>query len=156
MSISPALLTLFSVIIASATAFSVAYMHRKQMRQNELFKVNQAVGLAPSASPPTAFVRRHGFILVGTILPVLNLALEVIANRQPTTRSVVLIGINLMLLLGTVLLWLIRRLIDGINGQFQMIVGITNILNELLNALRTPSPRSTGDSHPGLLGPTAT
>jgi len=47
MSPSTVLVSIIGVLIASATALSVAYMHRKQMRQIEAFRADVKVGLVP-------------------------------------------------------------------------------------------------------------
>ena len=54
-------------ILSFLGAHTVAYMHRKQMRQNELFRIDPKVGLKPPPSPPTKFFRRHFFIILDIV-----------------------------------------------------------------------------------------
>jgi hypothetical protein len=47
------------IILAFLGIQSVGYMHRKQIRQAELFRINPSVGLKPPSSTPVRFFRRH-------------------------------------------------------------------------------------------------
>jgi hypothetical protein len=51
--------TLAMLIVPSATALFIAYLHRKQMRHNELFRLDPKIGVVPPPSPPVAFIKQH-------------------------------------------------------------------------------------------------
>ena len=62
------ILTLAGVLIPSAVALVVAYLHRKQMRQVEAFRLDPSVGLVPPPSTITRFLKQNRLILVATVL----------------------------------------------------------------------------------------
>ena len=48
----------------AAVSLSIAYLHRKQMRQDELFRIDPTVGLTPPLNPISRFLKRHWWSLV--------------------------------------------------------------------------------------------
>src|SRR5690348_10325944 len=68
------LIAIAAIVVSSATALIIGYLHRKQMRQNELYRQNAAVGLLPPPSPPVAFFKRYSNPILGLGIPLLLLA----------------------------------------------------------------------------------
>ena len=68
---APVWLSLLTLAVTSAVALTIAAMHRKQMRQIELHRVDPSVPLAP---PPNAFTKflqrnfRHIYLAVNVVL----------------------------------------------------------------------------------------
>jgi hypothetical protein len=65
------ILAALAIIVSSTTAMAVAYLHRKQMRQIELYKQNPSVGLTPPPSRLTYFVKSKADTIFGLGFPAL-------------------------------------------------------------------------------------
>jgi len=57
-------ITVLIFVGTAAVSLSVAYMHRKQMRQIELFRKDAAAGLLPPPNPVTRFLRQYWWEMV--------------------------------------------------------------------------------------------
>jgi hypothetical protein len=55
----PHVVTLIVAVIGPATALTVGHLHRKQMRQLELFRADPAVGLVPPPNPVVKFFKTY-------------------------------------------------------------------------------------------------
>lgn len=69
-------LTLGVGIVGSLVALVVAHLHRKQMRQNELFRLDPTVGVIPPPNPLWAYVKSNrawSFIIGMTVINVIVL-----------------------------------------------------------------------------------
>ena len=84
------MLSFGAIVVGSLTAFSVAHLHRKQMRQNEAFRLDPSVGLIPPPGPVVAFYRKYQSAILGIVLPTGALALNLF-DRSPITRSTVVV-----------------------------------------------------------------
>jgi hypothetical protein len=78
-------------ILSFLGTHTVAYMHRKQMRQNELFRIDPKVGLKPPPSPPVKFFHRHLLIILDIIqIGCLSYGLWVSAQRPESLLMLVI------------------------------------------------------------------
>jgi hypothetical protein len=93
------LITIAGLVVSCITALIVAYSHRKQLRQIELFRLDPSVGLLPPPSPPVAFFKEYGGLIVGVGVPVLSLAWLITMNNPVTVGSVTLISSYFALIL---------------------------------------------------------
>lgn len=94
------------IVVATVVALAVAYMHRKQMRQLEVYRQNPEAGLKPPLHPVTAFIKRRGIDVMFLIgFPLYTLVRE-LASHEPMSRfDVFIIAISTSLLvIGTILL----------------------------------------------------
>jgi hypothetical protein len=92
------LLTLGGILVAAL----IAHLHRKQMRQNELFRLDPSVGVQPPPSPVVTFLKRHWemiFVIQGIVLPLVSLAISIVNNQPVTLISVITVSLNV----GTIL-----------------------------------------------------
>ena len=83
-----------AVVIPCVTALLVGYLHRKQMRQIELFRQDPSLGVRSPPSPPVAFVKRHGALVAGIALPMLSVASLLATDRPATNATAALISLN--------------------------------------------------------------
>jgi hypothetical protein len=88
-----------AIVLPSATAFLVAYWHRKQMRQIEIFKRDPNAGLLPPPSRLWKFVKSYRDLLMGAGLPMLFLVSEVVSDKPVTRWDVFLIAFDVSLIL---------------------------------------------------------
>lgn len=82
------MLVLVAALITATVALLVAYWHRKQARQIELFRLDPSVGLEPPPSAVWQFLVRHqGFLsfLLTIVLPISGLTI-VLSSPEPITR----------------------------------------------------------------------
>jgi len=105
-------ITLIAVLVPTVTALLVAYWHRKQMRQIELFRLDSAVGLTPPPSRLFAFARAYKYLLTGVGLPLISLALELTQSTPVTRRTVLIISWNTASMLVAVTLHFVFRLTE--------------------------------------------
>lgn len=100
------LLPWVGILIPTASALLIAYWHRKQMRQNELYRADPSVGLVPPPTRLWAFVKSNRILIVGVGLPLVFLT-SYLLGQGPVTRLLVLaIAANLMSIGIAVNLWL--------------------------------------------------
>lgn len=101
-------ITLFGIIVAAVVALAVAFMHRKQMRQIELYRADPTVPLVPPLHPVTRFLKSYGFYgwcLAWAAYDVFVLVRD-LRETTPVTREVVvkivvdIFGIVLMVMIG--------------------------------------------------------
>jgi hypothetical protein len=82
------LLMALGILVSAGVALAVAYLHRKQMRQIELYKVDPTVGLVPPSSRLTRFVSSRWDTVLGFAGPAFVLIIEFM-SRAPVTRLTV-------------------------------------------------------------------
>jgi hypothetical protein len=82
------------------------YLQRRQMRQNELFRLDASVGLIPPPHPLTLFLRKHRLVLLDTGIATYFLASGLLIPGPPTRLSV----FNIAAGIGTVLLALMNSM----------------------------------------------
>ena len=104
------ILAALAIIVSSITALAIAYLHRKQMRQIELYKQDPSVGLTPPPSKLTYFVKSKANIIFGFGLPVFSLILGLIVMPQTLTRwDAIIISLNIGVVVFNAALKLINR-----------------------------------------------
>jgi len=106
------LITIFGIAVSASVALIVAYLHRRQMRQIELYKQDPTVGLIPSPSRLTAFVKSKWESILGFGGPILILTSEFSRDAPITRITIFNISVSLALLLGNFVLLLVFKLQD--------------------------------------------
>jgi len=104
------LITILGIVISASVALIVAYLHRRQMRQIELYKSDPTVGLTPKSNRLTAFVmsKWDSFFAFGG--PILILISEFSRDAPITRITIFNISVSLALLLGNFILALVFKL----------------------------------------------
>jgi hypothetical protein len=100
-----------AIMIPSATALLVAYWHRKQMRQIELFKRDPSAGLRPPASPPWRFLKSYGDLIFGIGVPSVFLVVEISTSAPISRRDVFNIAADISFILFVFTMHLLRSML---------------------------------------------
>jgi len=101
------------------------------MRQLELFRGDASVGVLPPSSPLVTFVKRYRDLIVGVGLPILNLALLMMARKSPATNgSAALISLNFACIVFTLNAHIQLRLLNVLSQHMSMFSDI-NKTNEI-------------------------
>jgi hypothetical protein len=106
----PQLISIAGIVVAAVVALAVAYMHRKQIRQAELYRQNPAAGLKPPLHPITRFVLDFGLV---AIFPVLGLVYEFSLSRPVTRLDVLNIAANISLIVTWSMLYVMQVMVSG-------------------------------------------
>jgi hypothetical protein len=102
-------LTVFGICAATSTGLLIAYLHRRQMRQNEAYRLNPELGLIPPPTPVWLFLKRHALFLV-TLANGFSLIAELVSSKPITRLSVFSMGMSF----ASLILFLLFRAIDRI------------------------------------------
>ncbi len=97
-------ITAFGIILGAIVTLSVAYMHRKQMRQIELHRIDPSVPVAPPPHAVTLFLKQRWYLWYSLLFGGFDLGMLVrdLGKTTPITRVVVfdialdMIGVVLM------------------------------------------------------------
>src|SRR5467141_686616 len=86
---TPVWLSLLTLAVTSTVALVIAAMHRKQMRQIELHRVDQSVPLVPPPNVFTKFLQRNFRHINLAVNAVLNIAFltERVRSATPLTKG---------------------------------------------------------------------
>jgi hypothetical protein len=84
-------ITILSVVVGAIVTLSVAYMHRKQMRQIELHRIDPNVPVVPPPHKVTVFLKRNWYFLyfLADGLFVGRRLIKHLDETTPVTREVV-------------------------------------------------------------------
>lgn len=104
------LITVLGIFTSAAVALIVAYLHRRQMRQIELYKSDPTFGLTPKPSRLTTFVMSRWDSIFAFGGPILILMSEFSRDAPITRLTIFNISISLALLLGNLILALVFKL----------------------------------------------
>jgi hypothetical protein len=111
-------ISVMGIFIGAGTALLVAYWHRKQMRQNEIFRIDRSAGVLPPPNPLWKFIKKYWLLLLAG-LQALVLANEVLATGPVTRVSVFFIAVDvgvivlsIMLHFFTVAFYVIGKMLD--------------------------------------------
>ena len=86
------IVSLVGIIVTAAVALAVAYMHRKQMRQLELYRQNPEAGVVPPLHPVTNFLKNFGLsIVILCIFPIFVLVQQATRREPPVSRTDVIV-----------------------------------------------------------------
>lgn len=120
----PLWLTISGMIISGSIALVIAHLHRRQMRQVELFRQNPEVGLLPPPGPLKRFVKSHWDAVFGVGGPVLWLVWTLFSSAPMTRAQVYLIALFISLLatnlLGQVIMRVSNRLVGLIEKEREL------------------------------------
>jgi hypothetical protein len=122
-------ISVVGILVAAVTAIVIGHLHRKQMRQNELFRLDPSVGLRPPPSFPVTFFKQYWDVIGGIGLPILSVGISIVTNQPVTLASVITISVNVGCIVWTLALRSERRLWEGLNDQ-------ANALLTTVDALR--------------------
>jgi hypothetical protein len=107
------IISVAGIVIAAAVGLVIAYLHRKQMRQLELYRQNPEAGLRPPPHPFAAFLRRWGLdVLFMVVLPVIALV-RLVTDPNPVSRPDTLLIAFLTVLFVIGFLLLIFKVASG-------------------------------------------
>ena len=82
------IVAVLGIAVSAATALLIAYMHRRQMRQVELFKQDPSAGLVPPPSGLTRFIRSKWDTILGFAGP-LYVLLTQFFSTAPVSRGTI-------------------------------------------------------------------
>ena len=142
--------TLAMLIVPSATALFIAYLHRKQMRHNELFRLDPKIGVVPPPSPPVAFIKQHWTKLLYCV-PLLSLVwlyavhpamsfMIVLAIAFNVSSVAFMASTNMALSMDLRTLALIERLATATTVSDSAAMEILHSFNERVKALEAQQP----------------
>lgn len=106
--------------VAAGVALWIAYLQRKQMRQNELFRVNQELGVMPPPSPVWVFVKRH-YTTGAIIWTVFWLCRDGFSNKPFDRTTIFFMGLNFTSLTLLIVFRAIAQLWDSILQIHQLL-----------------------------------
>jgi hypothetical protein len=92
-------IALIAILVSASVVLIVSHLQRKQMRQIELFKLNQSVGLIPPQSWLTKFVKSKFDNFLGYGAPLISLTILFLGNDPVTKWTVLTISLNITLLI---------------------------------------------------------
>jgi len=135
------IIVLLPSAIASAIALLIGYLHRKQMRQIELFRIDPKAGLLPRPSPPVAFIKRNWFhILYGG--PVLSLVWLYSWHAPASFSTTIYIALNFATMTLIAAINFAAKFDERIFDLIMMDVKTSQTINlEIANALKALSER---------------
>jgi hypothetical protein len=81
-------ITLFGIIVGAVVTLSVASLHRKQIRQIELHRIDPTIPLVPPPHRYTQFLKTYGYFLGFGTLDIVILIRDMY-QATPVTRGVV-------------------------------------------------------------------
>ena len=118
------IVTVIAMLLSAVVALIVAYLHRKQMRQIELYKLDPSAGLIPPPSSLTKFVKSKWDTIFGLGGPILMLASE-FAKTTPVTRfTILIISVALVLLFTNIVLAMLYKLQLRTSERFAQIIAL--------------------------------
>ncbi len=98
------------IAVAVVVPLVVAYLHRRQMRQIEAFRIEPSAGLLPPPHPVSLFLKRYGTLLWVEVWSIAMLVFGLLKS-PPTRLGVLEIGLGCAGLIGAPALHLIGRLV---------------------------------------------
>lgn len=109
-----------AIVVGSGTAFSVAHLHRKQLRQNEAFRQDPSIGLIPPPGPVLAFYRKYQSLILGIALPTGALVLNLFDPSPITRTTIVLMAATVSVSLMNGLVWYQKLSVDNTLRMFHV------------------------------------
>jgi len=131
-------ITLVGIMIASATALAVAYLHRKQMRQIELYRADPSVGLIPPSTAFTKFLKSKGVLLMTVIGCGVSLGGIIVwgFGTGPITRgSLVWVELNVGECVFLILMYTVYTISSAFLGAFRDQSEINKSFGQLINLI---------------------
>jgi hypothetical protein len=110
-------ITISGILLSAFVALSVAYLHRKQMRQIEIFKQDPSAGLIPPPTKLTSFIKGKWDTFFAYGGPIYILGNELIKDSPITRTSVILISLSFSMLVLNISLALVFRLQSKFNER---------------------------------------
>jgi hypothetical protein len=105
--------TFIIALVTIASSFLIAHWHRKQMQQNERFRLDPTAGLTPPPSPPWAFIKSNKVFSVTIGFAVLNvIALVWVNTYHPYPAWLLAFAISWQI--GNVLFGFVQYQLQGI------------------------------------------
>jgi hypothetical protein len=100
-------ITAFGIVVGAIVTLSVAYLHRKQMRQIELHRADPIVPVTPPPHAVTVFLKQRWYLWYSLLFGGFDLGMLItdLNKTTPVTRGVVfditlgMIGVTLMALM---------------------------------------------------------
>lgn len=111
------IIALIGMALSAFVALIVAYLHRKQIRQIELYKEDPSVGLVPPPGKLTAFIKGNWDNIFAYGGPIYIIASEILKDSPVTRLTVLLIAFNAALLMLNITLSLVYRIQGKLSEQ---------------------------------------
>ena len=132
------------IVVSAAVAMAVAYLHRKQMRQIELYKSDPTAGLIAPPSRLAKFVASKWDTVLGFAGPAFILVAEFLSVEPVTRHTVFSISAALALIFTNFVMALVFKMQERNNRRINEILelhdrhlGTTGKIVDTLNNLRT-------------------
>jgi hypothetical protein len=81
-----------AVVLPCATALIVGYLHRKQMRQIEAYRLNPEIGLKPPSNALFKFFKKHLTSIIGQGIPLIGILWGMLGSAPITRWKVYMIA----------------------------------------------------------------
>ena len=117
-------LALCGILVSAAVALLVSHLHRKQMRQVELFKIDPSVGLIPPPSSFTVFLREKGPDVLIVSLPLVLIINEMMKEGQVTRGSVLTVSLSVALIFAYATVRFVFALVRDVVQMIKKVVGL--------------------------------
>ena len=111
------IITIIGFSLSAFVALGVAYLHRKQMRQIELFKQDPSVGLVPPPSALARFIKSKWDVIFAYGGPLYILGTELLKSAPVTRMTIALVSLSLVMLALNLVLALMLRLNSKFNER---------------------------------------
>ena len=133
-----------SLIVAPLTAMVISTLHRRQMRQNELFRTDPALGLEPPPGQIHAFLKAHAVLILGVGVPLVFLVQQ-LSDPSPITRWKVaaiafLIGSIVLAIVLTITMSFIGKIVELLECHLGLTAKVVDTAKTLLE--RKPTPQN--------------
>jgi hypothetical protein len=151
-------------LISIAAALAIAYMHRKQMRQIELRRVDPTLPVHPPPHPVTRFIKSYGIYVwcLGWAGYDVVLLIRDLRKTTPVTREVVAfivedtIAIVLMIVLAMSIWFGDRVLFRLLKDSAKIAIEMADILKDLTQRMLSLDARITKLEEAGKIRPVPT
>ena len=135
---------IFGILISATVALLIAYMHRRQMRQVELFKQDPSVGLSPPPSRITRFITSKWDTILGFAGPVYVLVTQFFSAGPVTRLTIFAVSGAFALMFANFVMMLVFKLQERNTERIKEVLALhnasvvgTNKILDLVEKLRT-------------------
>jgi hypothetical protein len=122
--------------VTTVAVLATGYLHRKQMRQIEAYRVNPTVGLIPPPNPVWAFIKRYARTAI-VVWTVLALFLETFSDRPIDRKNIFFIAFDFSALVVFFVLWIVDRVYDVVLRQAEIQGLMSESMKTLVGSMNT-------------------
>lgn len=139
------LISVAGIVVGAVVAFAVAYLHRKQLRQIEIYRQNPVAGLIPPPHPLTAFLKSYWSTLAVVGGPLVSLVAGLSSNKPVSRFDVFTISLSTVMLVAGLFLTRLEVTVSRAS------LSLTRQLSAVEKALEKPEVTSQGGTRAGPL-----